>query len=146
MVPGAVAGLVGITPAAGFVGPVSALIIGAVAGVPVLRCVNLKARFGYDDSLDVVGVHGVGGTWGAIATGLFASAAVNPAGANGVFHGNPAQLLIQVVGVAVVLVYSFVLTFVILKAVDGLIGLRVTEEDEMTGLDLSQHGEVAYNL
>jgi Amt family ammonium transporter len=143
---GAVAGLVAITPASGFVGPMSSIVIGGVAGVLCYAAVNLKVRLGYDDSLDVVGVHGVGGTWGAIATGLFASKAVNAAGGDGLFFGNPGQLMVQVVGVAATWVFSFTLTFVILKVVDALIGLRVTEEDEITGLDLSQHGEAGYNL
>jgi len=143
---GAVAGLVAITPASGFVGPMSSLVIGGVAGMLCYSAVNLKARFGYDDSLDVVGVHGVGGTWGAIATGLFASKAVNAAGADGLFFGNPGQLLVQAIGVAATWIFSFAMTFAILKIVDATIGLRVTEEEEMTGLDLSQHGETSYNL
>jgi ammonium transporter, Amt family len=143
---GAVAGLVAITPASGFVGPISALIIGAVAGALCYMACNLKAKFGYDDSLDVVGVHGVGGTWGALATGLFASKAVNEAGGDGLFFGNPGQLWTQIVAVAATYVLAIVLTFVILKVVDVLVGLRVTEEDEMAGLDLSQHSETAYAL
>jgi Amt family ammonium transporter len=138
---GAVAGLVAVTPAAGFVSPAAGAIIGAVAGALCYAAVNLKHRFRYDDSLDVVGVHGVGGTWGAIATGIFASV-----GAEGLLLGNPRQVAVQAVGVAVTLVYSFVLTFVILKIVDAAIGLRVAEEDEITGLDLTQHGETGYNL
>jgi len=143
---GAVAGLVAITPAAGFVGPVSAVAIGFVAGILCYGAVNAKVRLGYDDSLDVVGVHGVGGTWGALATGLFASKAVNPAGADGLVFGNPAQLAIQGVGVAATWVYSFAVTFALLKLVDAVWGLRVSQEDEITGLDLSQHGEVGYNF
>ena len=112
---GAVAGLVAITPASGFVGPISALIIGAVAGALCYMACNLKAKFGYDDSLDVVGVHGVGGTWGALATGLFASKAVNDAGGDGLFFGNPGQLWTQIVAVAATYVLAIVLTFVILK-------------------------------
>jgi len=141
---GAVAGLVAITPASGFVGPVSSIIIGGIAGVICFSACNFKARLGYDDSLDVVGVHCVGGTTGAILTGLFASKAVNSAGADGLFFGNPAQLGIQLVAVAVTLVYCFVVAFILLKIVDALVGLRVDEEEEVAGLDLSQHGETAY--
>jgi Amt family ammonium transporter len=143
---GAVAGLVAITPAAGFVGPVASIIIGAIAGVVCYAACNFKSRLGYDDSLDVVGVHGVGGTWGALATGLFASKAVNGAGSDGLFYGNPGQLWNQVVAVLATYVLAIVGTVVILKIVDALVGLRVTEEDEASGLDLSQHSETAYSL
>lgn len=143
---GAVAGLVAITPASGFVGPMSAIIIGAVAGALCYSACNLKARFGYDDSLDVVGVHGVGGSWGAIATGLFASKVVNEAGADGLFFGNPAQVWTQVIAVVTTVVLAVVATFVILKVVDAIVALRVSEEDEVAGLDLSQHSETAYAL
>ncbi len=143
---GAVAGLVAITPASGYVGPVAAIIIGLVAGVVCFIAVNLKGRLGYDDSLDVVGVHGAGGTWGALATGLFASKAINAAGADGLFFGNPKQLGIQAITVVAAWVYSFALSFVILKALDWTMGLRVAEEHEREGLDLSQHGEIGYNL
>jgi Amt family ammonium transporter len=143
---GAVAGLVAITPASGYVGPISALIIGAVAGALCYAACNLKAKLGYDDSLDVVGVHGVGGTWGALATGLFASKLVNEAGGDGLFYGNPGQLWTQIVAVVATYVLAIVLTYVILKIVDGLVGLRVTEDDEAAGLDLSQHSETAYAL
>ena len=141
---GAVAGLVAITPASGYVGPMSALIIGAVAGVVCYSACNLKAKLGYDDSLDVVGVHGVGGTLGALATGLFASKAVNDAGGDGLFYGNPGQLWIQMAAIAATYVLAAAGTVVILKVVDALVGLRVTDEDEMAGLDLSQHSETAY--
>jgi Amt family ammonium transporter len=141
---GAVAGLVAITPASGYVGPVSALIIGALAGALCYAACNLKTKLGYDDSLDVVGVHGVGGTWGALATGLFASKAINDAGGDGLFFGNPGQLWTQIVAVFATYVLAIVLTYVILKIVDGLVGLRVTEDDEAAGLDLSQHSETAY--
>jgi Amt family ammonium transporter len=107
---------------------------------------NLKSRLGYDDSLDVVGVHGVGGTWGAIATGLFASKLINDAGDNGLFFGNPKQLWTQIEAVLATYVLAAVLTVVILKVVDAVVGLRVTEEDEVSGLDLSQHSETAYAL
>ncbi|MFQ5829351.1 MAG: ammonium transporter [Candidatus Methylomirabilia bacterium] len=143
---GGVAGLVAITPAAGFVGPLASLVIGVVAGSLCYYACNLKTRLGYDDSLDVVGIHGVGGTWGALATGLFASTAINEGGANGLFYGNPGQLGKQFVGVLATWVLAFVVTFVILKVLDAVMGLRVSDEDEMAGLDLSQHSETAYAL
>jgi ammonium transporter, Amt family len=142
---GAVAGLVAITPASGFVGPVSAIIIGLVAGVACYYAINLKTKLGYDDSLDVVGVHGVGGTWGALATGLFASKAINLAGNNGLFFGNPSLIGIQALSVVSAWIYSFVVTLIILKILDWTMGLRVTEEHEVNGLDLSQHGEAGYS-
>jgi Amt family ammonium transporter len=141
---GAVAGLVAITPASGFVGPMASVVIGGVAGFLCYNACNLKSRLGYDDSLDVVGVHGVGGTWGAVATGLFASKAVNEAGANGLFFGNPGQLWKQIVAVLVTWVLALVGTYVILKVVDALVGLRVDEESEVAGLDLAVHSETAY--
>jgi ammonium transporter, Amt family len=143
---GAVAGLVAITPASGFVGPMSALIIGLVAGGLCYAGVVGKNRFGYDDSLDVVGVHGVGGTWGAIATGLFASKAINDAGADGLFFGNPGLLGIQVLAILSTWVYAFVVTIVLLKVLDWTLGLRVSDEEEENGLDLSQHSETGYNF
>ena len=143
---GAVAGLVAITPASGFVGPVSAIIIGLVAGVACYYAINLKTKLGYDDSLDVVGVHGVGGTWGALATGLFASKAINSAGNNGLFFGNPSLIGIQALSVVSAWVYSFVVTLIILKVLDWTMGLRVSEEHEINGLDLSQHGEAGYSF
>ena len=141
---GAVAGLVAVTPAAGFVTPMASIVIGAVAGVICYTACNLKTKVGYDDSLDVVGVHGVGGTWGALATGIFATKLVNDAGGDGLLYGNPKQLMIQIMAVAVTLVLGFVMTTIILKVLDAIMGLRVTEEDEMAGLDLSQHSETAY--
>jgi ammonium transporter, Amt family len=143
---GAVAGLVAITPAAGFVTPMAALIIGGLAGVLCYTACNMKTKLGYDDSLDVVGVHGIGGTWGALATGIFASKAVNDGGANGLLYGEPGQLWKQFVAVVATIVLGFVMTFVILKVLDAIMGLRVTEDDEMAGLDLSQHSETAYAL
>jgi Amt family ammonium transporter len=143
---GAVAGLVAITPAAGFVGPASALIIGAMAGIICYGGILLKSKLGYDDSLDVVGIHGLGGTWGALATGLFASTLINPGGANGLFFGNPGQLWIQFVSVAATWIFAFIMTSIILKAVDWIVGLRVTEEDEERGLDISQHNETGYSF
>jgi len=143
---GAVAGLVVITPAAGFVGPMSALVMGLIGGAVCYGGVMLKSKFGYDDALDVVGIHGLGGAWGALATGLFASTAVNPNGADGLFFGNPAQLGIQAVSVAGTIVFCFVMTLVILKALDLIMGLRVSGEDEVRGLDLSLHSETGYTL
>jgi len=143
---GAVAGLVAITPGAGFVGPVSAIVIGAVGGFVCFNACNLKSKLGYDDSLDVVGVHLVGGTTGAILTGVFASTGVNPAGADGLLFGNAAQLGIQLVSVVATLAYGFIGAYVLLKLVDAVIGLRVDGDDEVVGLDLSQHGENAYEL
>ncbi|MBX5491983.1 MAG: ammonium transporter [Chloroflexi bacterium] len=144
---GAVAGLVAITPAAGYVTPIAAILIGLGAGVICYWAVQLRTKLTrIDDALDVWGVHGVGGTWGAIATGLFATVAVNSSAANGFFYGDPSQLLKQLVAVAVVWVYSAALTWVILKLIDVTIGLRVEEKEEVLGLDTSQHGEVAYQL
>jgi Amt family ammonium transporter len=145
---GSVAGLVAITPASGFVGPMAAIAIGGVAGALCYYAVSIKFSAGYDDALDVVGVHGVGGTWGALATGLFATTLVNPAptGADGLFFGNPGQLMIQAVGAVTTILYSFVLTYILLKIVDATMGLRASEEDEVMGLDLSQHDERAYGL
>jgi ammonium transporter, Amt family len=144
---GAVVGLVAITPASGFVGVIPALIIGAVGSAICYAAVMLKPRFGYDDSLDTFGVHGVGGTVGALLTGVFASVAINPAGADGLLAGNSGLLLKQLAGVGATVVYAAVMTFVILKVVDVLFGgLRVKEQQEEEGLDLTQHGELAYDL
>ncbi len=143
---GAVAGLVAITPGAGFVGPLSAMVIGLVGGALCYFAVLMKSRLGYDDALDVVGVHGIGGLWGALATGLFASVAWNPDGANGLFFGNANQFVIQAIGAGAAIAYSMVLTFIILKVIDAVVGLRVDLEDEVQGLDLSDHKEVGYNL
>jgi Amt family ammonium transporter len=144
---GAVVGLVAITPASGFVGVIPALIIGAVGSAICYAAVMLKPRFGYDDSLDTFGVHGVGGTVGALLTGVFASIAINPAGADGLLAGNPGLLLKQLAGVGATVVYAAVMTFVILKVVEVLFGgLRVKEQQEEEGLDLTQHGELAYDL
>ena len=141
---GAVAGLVAITPGAGFVGPISAIVIGGIGAIICYMAVVLKTRLGYDDSLDVVGVHGVGGTWGALATGLFASAAIG--GTDGLFFGNPGLMIPQIVSVVGTLIYAGVLTWVILKVLDVTMGIRATEEDELMGLDLSQHNEAGYTL
>jgi Amt family ammonium transporter len=137
---GAVAGLVAITPAAGFVTPMPAILIGLGGGVFCFLGVLMKNKFGYDDSLDVVGVHGVGGTWGAIATGLFAS--INKA--SGLFYGNPSQLWIQLVSVAATWAFCFVVSLILFKLVDATVGLRASEEEEVRGLDLSQHNETGY--
>lgn len=141
---GAVAGLVAITPAAGFVGPMPAILIGIGGGILCSMACSLKPRFGYDDSLDVVGVHGVGGTWGALATGLFASKAINPAGNDGLFFGNPAQLWVQFVSVVVTIVLAVVGTYVLLTVIKAMMGLRVADDEERMGLDLTQHNERAY--
>ena len=125
-------------------GPVASILIGALAGFLCYSACNFKSKLGYDDSLDVVGVHFVGGTWGALATGLFATKAVNDAGGDGLFYGNPGQLWTQIVAVVASIVLAMVLTAIILKVVDALVGLRVSDEDEMAGLDLSQHSETAY--
>ncbi len=151
---GSVAGLVAITPAAGFVGPMSALIIGLIAGVfCYAMCAVVKARFGYDDSLDAFGVHGVGGTIGALLTGVFASSLINPvfkdaqghALALGAIEGNFHQLLNQAVGVLIAISLSAVGTYVILLVADLVLGLRVSPEEEVRGLDLTQHGEEGYS-
>lgn len=144
---GAVAGLVAITPAAGFVGVGSALIIGILVSVFCFFAVSyLKPKLGYDDSLDAFGVHGIGGLWGALATGLFASKAVNPAGADGLFYGNPKQFLIQVAASLITIIYAGIVTWVIYKVVDKIIGVRVTCKEEAMGLDLTQHNERAYTM
>ena len=145
-VSGAVAGLVAITPAAGFVPVWSSIVIGLAAGLICYLAVLLKPRLGYDDALDVVGVHGVGGLFGALITGVFASTAVNPGGADGLLFGNAKQLLIQGVGALAAVVYCFVLSFILFKFVDILLGLRVEREAEIQGLDLTEHGESGYYL
>ena len=144
---GAVAGLVAITPAAGFVSALSAIIIGIFVSIFCYIAVALiKPKFGYDDALDVFGVHCIGGVWGALATGLFASRAVNPAAADGLFFGNPKQFLIQLLAVGVTLVYSFLASLLIYKIIDLVIKVRVEEKDETLGLDLTQHHENAYTI
>jgi Amt family ammonium transporter len=144
---GAVAGLVAITPASGFVDPMGAIAIGFGGGAICYFTVNiLKAKLGYDDSLDVFGIHGLGGTWGALATGLFAQKALNSGGADGLFFGNPSLLWNQLVAVAATWTYAFGVTVAILLLLKYVMGLRLTEEEEMTGLDLSQHGERGYSL
>jgi len=139
---GAVAGLVAITPGAGFVDPMGAAIIGLVAGVICCLAIGLKTKFKYDDALDVVAVHGVGGFWGSLATGIFAIEAVG--GKNGLLYGNPEQLWIQFISNVAVIAFSLIVSFILLKIVSVTTGLRVKEEDEVQGLDLSQHSEVGY--
>lgn len=143
---GCVAGLVAITPASGFVTPLAALAIGLAAGVVCYGGVNLKNFFGYDDSLDAVGVHGVGGTLGALATGLFATQSVNPAGNNGLLYGNPSLLGVQALSIGVAILYSFIVTWVLLKVLDKIMGVRVDVAEEIDGLDVSQHGESGYTM
>jgi len=147
MITGAVAGLVAITPAAGFVNPVGALLIGiTVSLICYFAVAFLKPRFGYDDSLDAFGVHGIGGMWGALATGLWATKTVNSAGADGLFFGNPAQFIIQIKAVLASAIYSFVVSWILFKVLDMTIGLRVSEQDERIGLDLTQHSEAGYTM
>lgn len=141
---GAVAGLVAITPAAGFVSPMASIAIGAGGGILCYGGILLKNKLRYDDALDVVGIHGIGGTWGALATGLFASTAINPGGADGLFYGNFEQLWIQFVSVVATWAYCFGASWVLFKIVDVMIGLRVSTEDEVKGLDLSEHSETGY--
>ena len=141
---GALAGLVSITPAAGFVTPMSAVLIGFIGGMLCYGAVFLKTRLGYDDALDVVGIHGVGGTWGALATGLWANASVN--GANGLFYGNPSQVGIQVLSIIATWGFCYIASRILLAIVNGITPLRATEEEEITGLDLSEHNECGYRL
>jgi len=147
MITGAVAGLVAITPASGFVTPTGAIAIGLGAGlIPWIVVTYIKGTLGYDDSLDAFGVHGVGGMWGAIATGLFATKSINPAGADGLLYGNPMLLWIQIKAVLITVVFSFVVGLLLLKLVDALLGLRVSEHEERVGLDLALHREAAYTV
>ena len=138
---GVVAGLVAITPAAGFVTPIWALVIGLVAGVVCFMAVIMKIRLGYDDSLDVFGIHAIGGTWGALATGLFATV-----GATGLIAGNIAQVGIQLLGITAAGAYSFVVTYILILILEKTIGFRVDDESEEMGLDTTQHGETGYNM
>ena len=143
-VSGLVAGLVAITPGAGYVSPAASLFIGAASGAACYGAVQLKERWHYDDSLDAFGVHGVGGILGALLTGVFAQKALNPGGADGLLAGNPAQLGKQLVGIVVVGAYSALLTYGLLKLIDRTMGLRAAKDDELEGLDASQHGESGY--
>jgi ammonium transporter, Amt family len=147
MISGAVAGLGTITPASGFVLPWHGIVIGLLAGgICFWACTKLKAALGYDDSLDVFGVHGVGGLTGTLLTGVFAAAAVSmspetPAGNPGLLEGNPHQVLIQLYGIGATIVWSGGVTFVLLKVIEFLVPLRVTQQNEIEGLDVTQHGE-----
>jgi len=141
---GAIAGLATITPAAGFVGPMPALMIGIAAGLLCYTALNAKTKFRYDDSLDAFGVHGVGGTLGTVAAGLFASLAINSAGANGMFFGNPRQLAVQAGAVALIALYSFVVSLILFKIIEKVVGVRVDVEQETEGIDITQHGETGY--
>jgi len=142
---GAISGLATITPAAGFVGPNSAILIGLIAGLVCYLAVNAKSRLGYDDSLDVVGIHGVGGAVGTLLLGVFASKAVNPEGVDGLIAGSAIQLGYQALGVVVVATYAFAVSWIILKIVNQTMGLRVMEENEVQGLDYTEHSEAAYS-
>jgi Amt family ammonium transporter len=143
---GSIAGLATITPASGFVSPMSALIIGLAAGALCYLSLNMKTKIGYDDSLDAFGVHGVGGILGTFATGLFASTLINPAGSNGLLFGSHQLLTSQMTALVVTGVYSFGATVILLKVIDRFIGLRIDHESELHGLDISQHGESGYAL
>ncbi len=140
---GAVAGLAAITPAAGFISPMAAIIVGLLAAIICYFAISLKEKFKYDDSLDVFGVHGVGGMLGTLCAGLFAQKCIN--GVNGLFFGNPKAFFIQILGTLAIAVYSLIATVIILKIIGAFVGLKVSEEDEYSGLDISQHGESAYN-
>ncbi len=142
----AIAGLATITPAAGFVSPLSSIAIGGAAGLLCYGALNMKSRFGYDDSLDAFGVHGIGGATGTIGAGLFASVAINSGGADGLFLGNPETLFVQLKAIGVVALYSVGVTFVLLKVLDKTLGLRIHKEHEVEGLDLSQHSESGYDM
>src|SRR5437868_436825 len=143
---GAVAGLVAITPASGYVDVSASILIGLGAGVFCYTAIQLTKRLKVDDALDVFGVHGVGGAWGALATGIFATVAINSGAKDGLAYGNPGQLGIQAIAVAASIIYSAVMTFVILKLIDVFVGLRVPENEEVLGLDASQHREAAYQI
>ena len=147
MITGVVAGLVAITPAAGFVNIMGSIWIGiGSSAICYFMVMLVKEKLGYDDSLDAFGVHGVGGIWGALATGLFATRLVNADGANGLFFGNPGQFVIQIKAVVVTMVYSFVMSYLLLKLVGLFLPLRAEEEDERVGLDVTEHREAAYTL
>ena len=141
---GAVVGLAAVTPASGFISPLSAIIIGSVAAILSYYMIIFRMQVKLDESLDVFACHGIGGIWGILATGLLAEKAINPAGANGWFFGNPEQFIIQAVTALVVVAFSFVLTYIMAKIIDAMFNMRVDENEEEVGLDLSQHGETAY--
>jgi ammonium transporter, Amt family len=144
IVTGAVVGLVAITPAAGFVTPLGALAIGAIAAPISYYSIGFRQKRGLDESLDVWACHGMAGTWGALATGIFATTAVNPDGANGLLFGNPELFGIQAITVVVTALFAFSVTFVLAKLLNGGWGLAVSEQEEEVGLDISEHGERAY--
>ena len=145
VVTGAVVGLAAVTPASGFISPIMGIPVGIIAAVISYYMMVFRSnRMGVDESLDVWACHGLGGTWGVLATGIFASAAVNPNGVDGLIHGNASLLLKQLIGVAVVWVFSFGMTWILGKIIDKTIGLRVSADEESVGLDISQHGERAY--
>jgi Amt family ammonium transporter len=147
IITGSIAGLATVTPASGFITPFAGAIIGAIASILCFFTVGIiKPKLGYDDSLDAFGVHGIGGILGTLLAGVFATTAVNAAGANGLMHGNPKQLLVQLIGVAATVVYTIAVTFVIYKVVDMSIGMRVSEKEEVMGLDLTQHREAGYTV
>ncbi|MEG6585331.1 ammonium transporter [Dendrosporobacter sp. 1207_IL3150] len=147
LISGAIAGLVAITPAAGFVTSMSSIAIGLISGFICYASVAiLKVRLGYDDSLDAFGIHGIGGIWGAVATGLFATTSVNSAGADGLFYGNSALMLPQLVGVIAAAAFSGIATFAIIKVMSAFMAIRVESTDESGGLDISEHGQEAYDL
>ncbi len=147
IVTGVVAGLVAITPACGFVSPLSAIPIGLIAGILCYFAVaKIKPALGYDDSLDVFGVHGIGGIWGTLATGLFAATAINSSGADGLLFGNAKLLLIQTIYLVVCIAYALAVTWILYKIVDALVGMRVDKQSELIGLDLTQHNEAAYTV
>ena len=143
-VTGAVVGLVAITPASGFVTPLASIIIGALAAPISFYAMRFRQRSKLDESLDVWACHGMGGAWGALATGLFATKMVNEAGADGLFYGNPGQFLVQALALGAAILFSFGVTFVLAKGLNALLGLRVTPNEEEVGLDISEHGEQAY--
>lgn len=147
VITGAVAGLVAITPASGFVSAIDSIWVGVgVSLICYFFVAVVKPKLGYDDSLDAFGVHGVGGIWGALATGLWANKEINAAGNNGLFYGNPGLLWVQLKAVLVTVIYSFIVSFILLKIVDAFMGLRVSEDEERIGLDLTQHRESGYTL
>ena len=143
---GSIAGLATITPASGFVSPMSSLIIGLAAGAVCYGALNMKGRLGYDDSLDAFGVHGIGGALGTLATGLFAQTLINPSGSNGLFFGAQKLFVSQMFAILITAAYSFIVSVIILKLLDKVIGLRIDEESEVSGLDISQHGETGYTF
>ncbi len=144
IVTGAVVGLVAVTPAAGYVTPLAAMLIGAIAAPISYYAIRLRQKWGLDESLDVWACHGMGGLWGALATGLFATTTVNAAGANGLFYGNPKQFLIQLLAALIVIAFSFGVTYLLARLLKATTGLRVSVEEEEVGLDISEHGETAY--